>query len=186
LPQALSGPALLLPGNVAERLDHMPASSQPFQQIAPDVKLGRGVRIYGFTNLYGCEIGDEVKIGTFVEIQKGARIGNRCKISSHSFVCEGVVLEDEVFVGHNVTFINDRYPRATNDRGQPQTEADWQCIPTRVKRGASIGSGATLLCGITVGERAVVGAGSVVTRDVPPGAVVAGNPARVMKMLPSV
>ncbi|HXP59917.1 MAG TPA: acyltransferase [Dongiaceae bacterium] len=164
----------------------MPASSQPFQQIAPDVKLGRGVRIYGFTNLYGCEIGDEVKIGTFVEIQKGARIGNRCKISSHSFVCEGVVLEDEVFVGHNVTFINDRYPRATNDRGQPQTEADWQCIPTRVKRGASIGSGATLLCGITVGERAVVGAGSVVTRDVPPGAVVAGNPARVMKMLPSV
>ncbi len=148
------------------------------------MKLGRGVRIYGFTNLYGCEIGDEVRIGTFVEIQKGARIGNRCKISSHSFVCEGVVLEDEVFVGHNVTFINDRYPRATNGGGQLQTEADWQCIPTRVKRGASIGSGATLLCGITVGERAVVGAGSVVTKDVPPGAVVAGNPARVIKMLP--
>jgi acetyltransferase-like isoleucine patch superfamily enzyme len=162
----------------------MAAATQPYQQIAPDVKLGRGVRIYGFTNLYGCEIGDEVRIGTFVEIQKGARIGNRCKISSHSFVCEGVVLEDEVFVGHNVTFINDRYPRATNDRGQLQTEADWQCIPTRVKRGASIGSGATLLCGITVGERAVVGAGSVVTKDVPAGAVVAGNPARVMKMLP--
>ena len=120
----------------------------------------------------------------FVEIQKGARIGYRCKVSSHSFVCEGVVLEDEVFVGHNVTFINDRYPRATNSSGQLQTDADWQCIPTRVKRGASIGSGSTLLCGITVGERAVVGAGSVVTKDVPPGAVVAGNPARVMKMLP--
>lgn len=162
----------------------MAATTQAHQQIAPDVKLGRDVRIYAFTNLYGCEIGDEVKIGTFVEIQKGARIGNRCKISSHSFVCEGVVLEDEVFVGHNVTFINDRYPRATNGGGQLQTDADWQCIPTRVKRGASIGSGATLLCGITVGERAVVGAGSVVTKDVPPGAVVAGNPARVIKMLP--
>jgi acetyltransferase-like isoleucine patch superfamily enzyme len=162
----------------------MAATTQSYQQIAPDVKLGRGVRIYGFTNLYGCEIGDDVRIGTFVEIQKGARIGNRCKVSSHSFVCEGVVLEDEVFVGHNVTFINDRYPRATNGSGQLQTEADWQCIPTRVKRGASIGSGSTLLCGITVGERAVVGAGSVVTKDVPPGAVVAGNPARVIKMLP--
>ncbi|MGO8674295.1 MAG: acyltransferase [Limisphaerales bacterium] len=161
----------------------MTAGNQPNQQIAADVKLGRGVRIYGFTNLYGCEIGDDVKIGSFVEIQKGARIGNRCKISSHSFVCEGVVLEDEVFVGHNVTFINDRYPRATNDRGEPQTEADWECIPTRVKQGASIGSGATLLCGITVGERAVIGAGSVVTKDVPAGAVVAGNPARVMKIL---
>ena len=163
----------------------MAATTQPYQLIAPDVKLGRGVRIYGFTNLYGCEIGDEVRIGTFVEIQKGARIGNRCKISSHSFVCEGVVLEDEVFVGHNVTFINDRYPRATNEHGQLQTQADWKCVPTRVKRGASIGSGATLLCGITVGERAVVGAGSVVTKDVPAGAVVAGNPARVIKMLPS-
>ena len=162
----------------------MAATTQSYQQIAPDVKLGRGVRIYGFTNLYGCEIGDDVRIGTFVEIQKGARIGNRCKVSSHSFVCEGVVLEDEVFVGHNVTFINDRYPRATNGSGQLQTEADWQCVPTRVKRGASIGSGSTLLCGITVGERAVVGAGSVVTKDVPPGAVVAGNPARVIKMLP--
>ena len=164
-------------------MEFMTAGNQPNQQIAADVKLGRGVRIYGFTNLYGCEIGDDVKIGSFVEIQKGARIGNRCKISSHSFVCEGVVLEDEVFVGHNVTFINDRYPRATNDRGEPQTEADWECIPTRVKQGASIGSGATLLCGITVGERAVIGAGSVVTKDVPAGAVVAGNPARVMKIL---
>lgn len=143
--------------------------------------LGANVRIYGFTNLYGCEIGDDVKIGTFVEIQKGAKIGSRCKISSHTFICEGVVLEDEVFVGHSVTFINDRYPRATNDGGQLQTEADWKCVPTYIKRGASIGSGATLLCGITVGERAVVGAGSVVTKDVPAGAVVAGNPARVLK-----
>jgi acetyltransferase-like isoleucine patch superfamily enzyme len=164
-------------------IQFMTTTTQPNQQIAPDVKLGRGVRIYGFTNLYGCEIGDDVKIGSFVEIQKGARIGNRCKISSHSFLCEGVVLEDEVFVGHNVTFINDRYPRATNELGEPQTEADWECIPTTVKRGASIGSGATLLCGITVGEQAVVGAGSVVTKDVAPGAIVAGNPARVIRML---
>ena len=150
------------------------------QLIAPDVKLGRGVRIYGFVNLYGCEIGDDVGIGCFVEIQKGVRVGNRCKISSHTFVCEGVTLEDEVFIGHNVTFINDRYPRATNRDGTMQTEADWKCLPTLVKRGASIGSGATLLCGITIGERAIVGAGSVVTKDVPPGAVVAGNPARIM------
>jgi acetyltransferase-like isoleucine patch superfamily enzyme len=161
----------------------MSASPQPFQQIAPDVKLGRDVRIFGFTNLYGCEIGDEVKIGTFVEIQKGAKIGNRCKISSHTFICEGVHLEDEVFVGHNVTFINDRYPRATNGGGKLQTETDWKCIPTRVRRGASIGSGSTLLCGVTVGERAIIGAGSVVTKDVPASAVVAGNPARVIKML---
>lgn len=151
--------------------------------IAPDVKLGRNVRIFGFTNLYGCEIGDDVKIGAFVEIQKGARIGNRCKISSHTFICEGVTLEDEVFVGHNVTFINDRYPRATNGEGSLQSEADWKCVATRVRRGASIGSGATLLCGITVGERSVIGAGSVVTKDVPAGAVVAGNPARILKKL---
>jgi len=155
--------------------------TQPYRQIAPDVKLGKGVRIYGFTNLYGCEIGDDVKIGTFVEIQKGARIGARCKISSHTFICEGVELEDEVFVGHNVTFINDLYPRATNSAGHLQTEADWQCVPTRVKRGASIGSGATLLCGITVGPGAVIGAGSVVTRDVPAESIVAGNPARVLR-----
>ena len=154
------------------------------QQIAPDVKLGKRVRIFGFTNLYGCEIGDDVKIGTFVEIQKGARIGNRCKISSHTFICEGVELEDEVFVGHNVTFTNDLYPRATNGNGALQGDADWKCIPTRVKRGASIGSGATLLCGITVGEHAMVGAGSVVTKDVPAYTVVAGNPARVIKKLP--
>jgi UDP-2-acetamido-3-amino-2,3-dideoxy-glucuronate N-acetyltransferase len=153
------------------------------QRIAPDVKLGKGVRIYAFANLYGCEIGDDVKIGTFVEIQKGAKIGRRCKISSHTFVCEGVILEDEVFVGHNVTFINDLYPRATNGDGELQTEADWACVPTLVKRGASIGSGATLLCGITVGERAIIGAGSVVTKNVPPDTIVAGNPARVVRTL---
>ncbi|HYT60357.1 MAG TPA: acyltransferase [Haliangiales bacterium] len=160
------------------------SKGQLYQQITPDVKLGKGVRIYGFTNLYGCEIGDDVRIGTFVEIQKGAKIGNRCKISSHSFICEGVTLEDEVFIGHNVTFINDLYPRSTTADGQLQTEADWKCVPTLVKKGASIGSSATLLCGITVGEYAIVGAGSVVTRDVPPHSVVAGNPAKVLKMLP--
>ena len=154
------------------------------QQIAPDVKLGKGVRIFGFTNLYGCEIGDDVKIGTFVKIQKGARIGSRCKISSHTFICEGVTLEDEVFVGHNVTFINDLYPRATNADGQLQTEQEWTCQRTLIKRGASIGSSATLLCGITIGEFAVVGAGSVVTGDVSPYSVVAGNPAKVLKTLP--
>jgi len=154
---------------------------RPNQQIAPDVRLGKGVHLFGFVNLYGCEIGDDVKIGTFVEIQKGAKIGHRCKISSHTFICEGVTLEDEVFVGHGVTFINDRYPRATNAQGSLQTEADWKCVPTLVKRGAAIGSGSTLLCGITVGERAIVGAGSVVTKDVPADAIVAGNPARVMK-----
>jgi acetyltransferase-like isoleucine patch superfamily enzyme len=159
----------------------MSQSSDVCKRIAPDVKLGQRVRIYDFTNLYGCEIGDDVKIGTFVEIQKGAKIGNRCKISSHTFICEGVILEDEVFIGHNVTFINDRYPRAINGNGALQTEADWNCVGTIVKRGASIGSGATLLCGVTIGENAVIGAGSVVTRDVPAGAVVAGNPARILK-----
>jgi acetyltransferase-like isoleucine patch superfamily enzyme len=162
----------------------MDASQQNFLRIAPDVKLGKNVRIFGFANLYGCEIGDDVKIGTFVEIQKGAKIGNRCKISSHTFICEGVTVEDEVFIGHNVTFINDRYPRATAAGGQLQTEEDWKVIRTLIKRGASIGSSVTLLCGITVGESAVVGAGSVVTKDVPAGAVVAGNPARIMKTLP--
>src|SRR4051794_41158184 len=154
-----------------------------YQQIASDVKLGKGVRIFGFTNLYGCEIGDDVKIGTFVEIQRGARIGNRCKISSHTFICEGVTIEDGVFVGHNVTFINDRFPRATNPSGCLQSDSDWKCEPTRVRRGASIGSGATLLCGITVGEDAIVGAGSVVIRDVPPSSIVAGNPARVIRTI---
>jgi UDP-2-acetamido-3-amino-2,3-dideoxy-glucuronate N-acetyltransferase len=159
-------------------------SSQPLQKIAASVKLGKNVRIFDFTNLYGCEIGDDTKIGAFVEIQKGVKVGANCKVSSHTFICEGVTLEDGVFIGHNVTFINDRYPRSTNADGKLQTEADWACVPTLVKRGASIGSGATLLCGITVGENAVVGAGSVVTKDVPPGAVVAGNPARIKKTLP--
>lgn len=162
----------------------MDSAQQNYLRIAPDVKLGKNVRLFGFANLYGCEIGDDVKIGAFVEIQKGAKIGNRCKVSSHTFICEGVTVEDEVFIGHNVTFINDRYPRATAG-GQLQTEADWAVVRTLVKRGASIGSSATLLCGVTVGEYAVVGAGSVVTKDVPAGAVVAGNPARIMKMLPN-
>ena len=154
-----------------------------YHSIAPDVRLGQNVKLSQFINLYGCEIGDDTKIGAFVEVQKNARIGARCKISSHTFICEGVVVEDEVFVGHNVTFINDLYPRSTNNEGQLQSEADWQCVPTRIQRGASIGSGATLLCGITVGPRAVIGAGSVVTRDVPADAVVAGNPARVLRSL---
>jgi acetyltransferase-like isoleucine patch superfamily enzyme len=158
------------------------SDSRPAQHlIAPDVKLGRDVRIFGFVNLYGCEIGDETKIGCFVEVQKGAKIGARCKISSHTFICEGVTIEDTVFVGHGVTFINDRYPRATTGDGRLQTEADWHCQTTLVKHGASIGSGSTLLGGITIGENAVVGAGSVVTRDVPANATVAGNPARVLK-----
>ena len=156
----------------------------PYQLITSDVKLGKRVRIFAFTNLYGCEIGDDVRIGTFVEIQKGAKIGNRCKISSHTFICEGVTLEDEVFLGHNVTFINDLFPRSTNPDGGLQSAADWKCIATVVKKGASIGSSATLLCGITVGEYAIVGAGSVVTKDVPPHSIVVGNPAKVLKMLP--
>jgi len=149
-----------------------------FCVIAPDVKLGRDVVIYNFVNLYGCEIGDETKIGTFVEIQKNARVGRRCKISSHTFICEAVEIEDEVFIGHGVTFINDKVPRATTAAGELQTDADWTAVPTVVKRGASIGSGATIMCGVTIGERAMVGAGAVVTRDVAPGATVAGNPAR--------
>lgn len=154
-----------------------------FVRIAPDVKLGRDVGIYAFVNLYGCDIGDESKIGTFVEIQKGAKIGCRVKISSHTFICEGVTIEDEVFIGHGVMFINDKYPRASTSTGQLQTEADWECTPTLVKRGASIGSNATILCGVTIGEKAIVGAGSVVTHDVPSGAVVAGNPAHIIRIL---
>lgn len=149
--------------------------------IASDVKLGAGVKIYDFVNLYGCEIGDGTKIGTFVEVQKGVKIGERCKISSHTFICEGVTIESEVFVGHGVTFINDLHPRATAADGRLQMEADWECRPTLVKQGASIGSGATLLGGITIGEKAVIGAGSVVTGDVPAGVTVAGNPARPLK-----
>jgi acetyltransferase-like isoleucine patch superfamily enzyme len=156
-------------------------SDQMYQRIAPDVKLGKGARVFAFVNLYGCTIGDDSKIGTFVEIQKNATVGARCKISSHTFICEGVTIEDEVFVGHGVTFINDRYPQATTREGSLQTEADWACVPTRVKRRASIGSGATILCGVTIGEGATVGAGSVVTKDVPDEAIVAGNPARIMK-----
>ncbi|MBI5385052.1 MAG: N-acetyltransferase [Verrucomicrobia bacterium] len=160
------------------------ARTDSTERIAADVKLGRDVRLFGFVNLYGCEIGDETKIGTFVEIQKGVKVGQRVKISSHTFICEGVTLEDEVFVGHNVTFINDLYPRATTATGELKQAEDWECRPTLVKKAASIGSSATLLCGITVGEHAIVGAGSVVTKDVPPYAVVAGNPARVLRTLP--
>ena len=153
-----------------------------FCVIADDVRLGRDVLIYNFVNLYGCTVGDETRVGTFVEIQKGASVGARCKISSHTFICEGVTIEDEVFVGHGVQFINDRRPRATNDDGTPQTEADWTLERTVVRRGASIGTGATILGGLEIGERATVGAGSVVTRSVPPGATVAGNPARVIRI----
>jgi len=148
-----------------------------FCVIAPDVRLGRDVVIHHFVNLYGCEIGDGTRIGSFVEIQKNARVGRNCKISSHSFVCEGVTIEDEVFIGHGVTFINDKVPRATNAQGKLQTDDDWQPIPTIVKRAASIGSGATILCGVTVGESAIVGAGAVVTKNVAPGETVIGNPA---------
>lgn len=158
----------------------MVTSTAEYARIAPDVKLGRNVKIYAFVNLYGCEIGDESKIGTFVEIQKGAVIGRRVKISSHTFICEGVTIEDNVFIGHGVMFINDKYPRSTTEEGGLQTEADWVCISTLVKKGASIGSNATILCGVTIGENAIVGAGSVVTHDVPKGAVYAGNPARVL------
>lgn len=148
------------------------------QRIAPDVKLGRDTRVYAFVNLYGCEIGDESRVGTFVEIQRGVRIGNRCKIQSHTFICEGVVIEDEVFVGHNVNFINDKFPRATNEDGSLQTDADWKVQATRVCRRASIGTGAVILGGVVIGEGAIVGAGAVVTRNVAPHATVAGNPAR--------
>lgn len=152
-----------------------------YARIADDVQLGRDVRIHAFVNLYGCRIGDETRIGTFVEIQKGVVIGRRCKIQSHSFVCEGVTIEDEVFVGHHVCFINDRFPRATTDDGSLQSESDWTIERTVVRRRASIGSGAVVLGGIEIGEGALVGAGAVVTRDVPPGAVVAGNPGRVIR-----
>ena len=154
-----------------------------FCRVASDVELGRDVKIYAFVNLYGCRVGDETRIGTFVEIQKGAQVGARCKISSHTFICEGVTLEDEVFFGHGVMFTNDRWPRATRPDGTPQTEEDWKLEHTVVRRGASIGSNATILCGLEIGERAVVGAGAVVTKSVPPGAVVAGNPARVLRVI---
>ncbi len=152
-----------------------------YQSIAPDVKLGKGVRIFNFVNMYGCEVDDNSKIGAFVEIQKGVKIGKNCKISSHTFICEGVTIEDNVFIGHNVSFINDKHPRATNADGSMQTEADWKVVPTLVRTGASIGTSATILCGVTIGENAIVGAGSVVTKDVPPNSIVAGVPARVHK-----
>jgi UDP-2-acetamido-3-amino-2,3-dideoxy-glucuronate N-acetyltransferase len=152
--------------------------------IASDVKLGKEVRLSKFINLYGCEVGDRTKIGAFVEIQKNATVGRNCKISSHTFICEGVTIEDNVFIGHGVLFINDSYPRATAPDGELQTEKDWQLEMTVVKRGASIGSGATILSNVTIGEKAIVGAGSVVTRDVPPNAIVAGNPARVLRTIP--
>jgi acetyltransferase-like isoleucine patch superfamily enzyme len=154
-----------------------------FLCIAPDVTLGNNVKLSKFINLYGCRIGNDTKIGAFVEIQKNASVGSRCKISSHSFICEGVLIEDAVFIGHGVTFINDSYPRATNPEGGLQSEADWKVEPTRVKRGASIGSGSTILSKVVIGENAIVGAGSVVTRDVPANAIVAGNPARVLRYL---
>lgn len=159
----------------------MSAPSSPTVIVTPDVKLGKNVKMFAFVNLYGCEIGDDTRIGTFVEVQKNAKIGQRCKISSHTFVCEGVTIEDEVFIGHGVTFVNDMFPKATAGTGKLQTEADWTCVKTLVKRGASIGSGVTILGNVTIGEGALVGAGSVVTRDVPAGTIVAGNPARVLR-----
>ena len=163
----------------------MPQS--PTIRVAPDVKLGRDVQLFAFVNLYGCEVGDESRIGTFVEIQKGAHVGRRVKVSSHSFICEGVTIEDDVFVGHGVMFINDKYPRASSGRDgerHPQTEADWKVEPILVKRGASIGSNVTVLCGVTIGEDAIVGAGSVVTRDVADNAIVCGVPARLQRIIP--
>lgn len=156
-----------------------------YRSIAPDVKLGQAVKLSQFINLYGCQIGDETKIGAFVEIQKNAVIGRRCKISSHTFVCEGVTIEDNVFIGHGVTFINDVYPRATTPEGELQTEKDWRVETTVIKRGASIGSGSTILSNLVIGENAIVGAGSVVTRDVPPNTIVAGNPAKILRSLAS-
>ena len=148
-----------------------------YRAIADDVTLGENVKLAAFINLYGCTIGDNTKIGTFVEVQKNAHIGRNCKVQSHTFICEGVTIEDDVFIGHGVTFVNDKYPRATNGNGGLQSEADWAVSPTIVKRGASIGSGATILCNVTIGEMAIIGSGSVVTRDVPPYTIVAGNPA---------
>jgi acetyltransferase-like isoleucine patch superfamily enzyme len=154
-----------------------------FLCVADDVRLGKNVKLAKFINLYGCTVGDDTKIGTFVEIQKNATIGRNCKIQSHTFICEGVAIEDHVFVGHGVTFVNDKYPRATTSDGEMQDEKDWSVIPTVIRRGASIGSGATIMCNVTIGENAIVGSGSVVTRDVPPNTIVAGNPAKILRRL---
>jgi len=154
-----------------------------YQRIAPDVKIGKNVKIFGFVNLYGCEIGDDSKIGCFVEIQKNAKIGKNVKVSSHTFICEGVTIEDDVFVGHNVSFINDKYPRSTNVNGELATEEDWEVVPTLVKRGASIGTSSTILCGVTIGENAIIGAGSVVTKDIPPNVIAYGVPAKIQKKI---
>ena len=167
--------------NVGTQVSETAAMSELYLSIAPDVKLGRDVKLSRFINLYGCEIGDETKIGAFVEVQKNATIGRCCKISSHTFICEGVTIQDNVFVGHGVTFINDSYPRATTAEGQLQTEADWKVERTLVKKGASIGSGATILSSVSIGENAIIGAGSVVTKDVPPNVIVAGNPAKILR-----
>lgn len=154
-----------------------------YQRISPDVKLGKDVKIFAFVNLYGCEIGDHSKVGAFVEIQKNARIGANVKVSSHTFICEGVTVEDDVFIGHNVSFINDKFPRSTNSEGGLQTEADWMVVPTVVKRGVSIGTSSTILCGVTIGENSIIGAGSVVTKDIPPNVIAAGVPARVLRSI---
>lgn len=176
--------AVRLPIHVMEA-ERSPASINGYLCIASDVKVGSNVKFSKFVNLYGCEVGDDTKIGAFVEIQKNAKVGKRCKISSHTFICEGVTIEDEVFIGHNVTFVNDTFPRATNEAGSLQTEADWKVETTLVKRGASIGSGATILANVVIGEHALIGAGAVVTKDVPAHAVVAGNPGRVVRYFKS-
>jgi UDP-2-acetamido-3-amino-2,3-dideoxy-glucuronate N-acetyltransferase len=168
---------------MAETKKMIASDMNPYLSIGPDVKLGRDVKLSKFINLYGCEVGDETKIGAFVEIQKNATVGKRCKISSHTFICEGVTIEDNVFIGHGVMFINDSYPRATATDGALQTEADWKVERTVISKGASLGSGATILCGISIGENAIVGAGSVVTKDVPANSIVAGNPARVLRYI---
>jgi acetyltransferase-like isoleucine patch superfamily enzyme len=161
----------------------MSEESKKYISIADDVRLGNNVKLANFVNLYGCAIGDNTRIGAFVEVQKNAFIGRNCKVQSHTFICEGVTIEDDVFIGHGVTFINDKYPRATNGEGGLQSEADWNVVPTVVKKGASVGSGSTVLCNVTIGEKAIVGSGSVVTKDVPPNTIVAGNPAKVVRKI---